>query len=209
MTPFYKLFWLIFFSFLFLYLLLNFGLGLEGYLEEYLANIEKFNFALIAIIIIIIIALDFLLPVPSSLIMITSGIIFGGLLGGILSLVGGIIGSIINFELSRKFGKKKAHQFLGNEDSKNLIEFFNKKGALLVVLSRIIPLIMETVSTIAGLSNMSRKNFIVYSLIGLTPTSFLYSFSGEYFSGTLSLYFIVITGFILPFLLWKIVINTN
>lgn len=202
MTMFSRLVTGVFLSFLVLYLVLDLGFGVEAQLGHFLNNVDNIHIVLLSLLLIFVLIADILLPIPSSLVMITSGILLGGFAGGGISLIGSLLGSLVNFEVSRKLGRKKISGWMSEEEYKKLVALFRKRGSFLVVVSRVIPLVMETVNTIAGFSEMKRSKFLLYCLIGLTPISFLYSFSGALLQDSPAIYWVIVVGFFLPIIVW-------
>ena len=57
-----------------------------------------------AIAVVVVLGVDVFVPIPSSLVMILSGALFGVGGGALLSLVGSLSGNLLGFELSRRYG---------------------------------------------------------------------------------------------------------
>jgi uncharacterized membrane protein YdjX (TVP38/TMEM64 family) len=67
---------------------------------------------------------------------------------------------------------------------------------------------MESVSSIAGISTMSRKRFILLNIVGFIPVVFLYSYTGSLYKNEPGNIFIVlVVGFFAPLLFWHLVIQ--
>jgi uncharacterized membrane protein YdjX (TVP38/TMEM64 family) len=132
-----------------------------------------------ALIIFGLLTVDLLVPVPSSVVMILSGAIFGVVPGGCLSLVGSFAGNYLGFELARRYGRRAANRFVGAVQLDRLQQTFSGHGALAVVVSRPLPIMMETLSVVAGLSGMRRSTFVGASVAGTTPVAFVYAYAGS------------------------------
>ena len=131
-----------------------------------------------AAVIVLLLASDVVLPVPSSLVMVLSGAAFGVGWGALLALVGSILGEWLGFELARKFGRGFAARFVGEDDFRRFTQLLDRHGAVGVVLTRPLPIVMETMSVIAGLSRMRRTTFLMASLIGTGPIVLVYAYAG-------------------------------
>jgi uncharacterized membrane protein YdjX (TVP38/TMEM64 family) len=131
-----------------------------------------------AAVIVLLLASDVVLPVPSSLVMVLSGAAFGVGWGALLALLGSILGEWLGFELARKFGRGFAARFVGEGDFRRFTQLLDRHGALGVVLTRPLPIVMETMSVIAGLSQMRRTTFLMASLIGTGPIVLVYAYAG-------------------------------
>jgi uncharacterized membrane protein YdjX (TVP38/TMEM64 family) len=123
-------------------------------------------------------AVDVFLPVPSSIVMVLSGVLFGTGIGGMLSLFGSIIGNVLGYEIMQRYGPAFCSRFVKEEDISRIRPMIEKYGAVAVILSRPLPVVMETVSLAAGLCGMPRKKFFASSLIGTFPICFLYAYAG-------------------------------
>ena len=104
---------------------------------------------------------DLFLPIPSSLIMVLSGAAFGVVGGALLSLVGSIGGEWLGFELVRHYGRRASRRFAGDEEIDRLTRMFARHGAAAVAITRALPVVMETMSVVAGLSAMTRGTFLL------------------------------------------------
>lgn len=190
--------------FLISYLFFDLIFGFSGKLEFYIQSLQAT--LLVALIIILLLISDILIPVPSSLLMIVSGILFGGFWGGIITLTGLMVGSILNFHLSRKFGQVRIRKWIGERDYKRFSSKMQKYGEVLVVLTRMVPIAMESVSSIAGVSKMKFKNFVLANMIGFLPIIFFYSYAGEiYRRDPGNIILVLVIGFFVPLIAWFII----
>src|SRR6185369_9601682 len=131
-----------------------------------------------AIAVVTLLAADLFLPIPSSVIMVLSGAVFGVLWGGLLSLVGSIGGEWLGFELVRRYGRRASAKMVGDDELARLSRVFTRHGAAAVVVTRALPVAMETMSVVAGLSAMRRSTFLIASLIGTAPIVVVYAYAG-------------------------------
>lgn len=131
-----------------------------------------------ALTVVILLAADVFLPVPSSLIMILSGAVFGVLWGSIFSLAGSVGGEWLGFELVRRYGRRISSRILTGNDIERVHDLFAYHGAAAVLITRALPIVMETISMVAGLSGMKRKTFLLASLAGTAPIVVVYAYAG-------------------------------
>lgn len=131
-----------------------------------------------ALTVVVLLAADVFLPVPSSLIMILSGAVFGVLWGSILSLVGSVGGEWLGFELVRRYGRRVSSRILTERDIAQVHDLFARHGAGAVLITRALPVVMETISMVAGLSGMKRTTFLLASLAGTAPIVAVYAYAG-------------------------------
>jgi uncharacterized membrane protein YdjX (TVP38/TMEM64 family) len=120
---------------------------------------------------------DVVLPVPSSLVMVAHGALFGVLLGTLLSLVGSVGAAMLGFALGRRGGSVLAQLVLPQERIRadRLLE---RWGALAIVVTRPVPLLAETVAIMAGCSPLGWKRAFAASLVGALPGALLYALTG-------------------------------
>ena len=128
--------------------------------------------------VVLLLAIDLVLPVPSSLVMILSGALYGTAVGGLLALVGSVVGNAFGFELTRRYGRGAARRLVGEAQLERMRIVFERSGALAIILTRPLPIAMETLSLVAGLARMPRATFLTATLVGTTPVAFAYSYAG-------------------------------
>jgi uncharacterized membrane protein YdjX (TVP38/TMEM64 family) len=150
------------------------GMGLEPLAERWLDRAGPGSAALVVGLLVA----DILLPVPSSFVMVFSGAAFGVVTGSALALVGSIAGEWLGFELVRRHGRGLATRLVGADEIDNLSGFFARYGTSAVIMTRPLPIVMETISIIAGLSGMSRARFVGASLAGTAPIVIVYAYAG-------------------------------
>jgi uncharacterized membrane protein YdjX (TVP38/TMEM64 family) len=131
-----------------------------------------------AVVMISLLAADLFLPIPSSLIMVLSGAAFGVLWGSVFSLVGSIGGEWLGFELVRRYGRRASSKMVGDDELERLSRVFARHGTAVVVVTRALPVVMETMSVVAGLSKMKRSTFLIASLLGTAPIVVVYAYAG-------------------------------
>jgi len=131
-----------------------------------------------ALTVVALLAADLFLPIPSSIVMVLSGAAFGAFWGGLLSLIGSVGGEWLGFELVRHYGRRASGRIVGDEEIERLGRVFARHGAAAIAVTRALPVVMETMSVVAGLSTMTRRTFVVASLIGTAPIVFVYAWAG-------------------------------
>jgi uncharacterized membrane protein YdjX (TVP38/TMEM64 family) len=123
-------------------------------------------------------AADVFLPVPSSVIMVLSGAAFGVGWGSVFALAGSILGEWAGFELVRRFGRRASRRLASDAELEDVNRFFERYGAVAVIVTRPLPVVMETMSLVAGLSAMRRSVFLIASFIGTAPIVVVYAYAG-------------------------------
>ncbi len=131
-----------------------------------------------ALAVVLLLAIDMLLPVPSSLVMILSGAAFGVMWGSVISLAGSVGGEWLGFELVRRYGRRASARLIGDAELERLSGVMARHGAAAVAVTRAVPVLMETISVVAGLSAMKRSTFLLASLLGTAPIVVVYAYAG-------------------------------
>ncbi|MFN0112222.1 MAG: TVP38/TMEM64 family protein [Blastocatellia bacterium] len=120
---------------------------------------------------------DVVLPVPSSLVMIAHGALFGVALGTLLSLIGSVGAALAGFALGRK-GGVWLERIVSNEERARIERMLERWGALAIVVTRPVPLLAETTAIMAGASAMSWQRLTLASFAGSVPAALLYALTG-------------------------------
>ena len=151
------------------------GFSFEPWARSWMANAGAPG----AAVVIGLLAADILIPVPSSLIMILSGAAFGVWWGAVIAFIGSISGEWLGFELARKYGTSLSTRFIGDEaERRRMNDLLVRHGAAAIAATRALPVVMETMSIVAGLSPMKRLTFLAASTIGTVPIVAVYAYAG-------------------------------
>jgi uncharacterized membrane protein YdjX (TVP38/TMEM64 family) len=152
-----------------------FGFSFEPWAREWTAGAGTPA----AAVVVGLLALDIFIPVPSSIVMILSGAAFGVVWGSLLAFAGSIGGEWLGFELARKYGTVVANRLIGDAaERRRLNDVLMTHGAAAIVVTRALPVVMETMSIVAGLSLMRRSTFLIASAIGTAPIVVVYAYAG-------------------------------
>ena len=120
---------------------------------------------------------DVLLPVPSSLVMVAHGALFGVVGGTLLSLVGSTGAAMFGFWLGRRGGRLLER--LVPLDERERADYLLKRwGTLAIIVTRPVPLLAETVAIMAGTSRMGWGRAALAALAGGLPPALLYALTG-------------------------------
>lgn len=120
---------------------------------------------------------DVLLPIPSSLVMVAHGALFGVAVGTFLSLLGSVGAALFGFAIGRR-GGKLLERIVSPEERARADQMLVRWGALAVIVTRPIPLLAETVAIMAGASPLGWGRVALAALIGSLPPALLYALTG-------------------------------
>jgi uncharacterized membrane protein YdjX (TVP38/TMEM64 family) len=126
---------------------------------------------------VLLLVADVFLPVPSSMIMLINGALYGPWLGALLSLVGGVGATCVGYALGQS-GTAVVRRWVSDEELARARRFFDRWGILAVIVSRPVPLLSETVAIMAGLSGWGFWRTLLSGLGGVLPVAVIYAISG-------------------------------
>ncbi len=122
---------------------------------------------------------DVIAPVPSSIVMLVNGMLFGAVGGTLLSVAGGFGAASIGFWIGTR-GESVGQRWMGAAALARANAFFQRHGMVAVIVSRPVPILAEAITIIAGLARMSGRKFTLAVLLGLIPTAMIYAVAGAY-----------------------------
>lgn len=120
---------------------------------------------------------DVLLPVPSSLVMVAHGALFGVLIGTLLSLLGSVGAALFGFAIGRR-GGRLLERIVTPEERARADRMLARWGAVAVVVTRPIPILAETVAIMTGTSSVGWLRMALASFAGSLPPALLYALTG-------------------------------
>ena len=120
---------------------------------------------------------DVLLPVPSSIIMVAHGALFGVLIGTLLSLLGSTGATLFGFWIGRR-GGKLLDRLVPPAERERADRLLKRWGMLAIVVTRPIPLVAETVAIMAGASPLTWGRTALAAMAGSLSPALLYALTG-------------------------------
>jgi uncharacterized membrane protein YdjX (TVP38/TMEM64 family) len=120
---------------------------------------------------------DVFLPVPSSIVMIAHGAILGIGIGFLISWIASIGGAMLGWWVGANC-KAWVSRKISEADQARALRWFDRYGLTSIVLSRLFPIVSETVSVMAGLTGMDWQRVLIASALGSLPPALLYAFAG-------------------------------
>lgn len=128
------------------------------------------------------------MPVPSEIVMPFAGFaaqqgrldfFWVGIAGSIGSLIGAVISYAIGYyggrPLLEKYGK---YIFVTKHDIDVAHGWFEKYGALVIFVTRLLPIVKTFISVPAGIARMDFKKFALFTFIGSVPWCFALTYAG-------------------------------
>ena len=120
---------------------------------------------------------DVFLPVPSSVVMIAHGALFGVVAGTVLSLAGSLGAAALGFFVGRR-SDRLLERLVSPAEKARADQLLQRYGALAIVVTRPIPLLAETTAIMAGASPLGWGRLLGATLAGSVPPALLYALTG-------------------------------
>ncbi len=152
------------------------GEAMDAWLKAFVAQNETQRVAL-ALIFFGLLALDIVLPTPSSLISTACGL-YLGFLGGFLCSFGAMcVSAALGYGLGY-YGSGLAEKLIGAKDLKQLQYLQAKGGAWILLGLRAVPILAEASLVFAGIGRYPLKQTILQVLLGNAIVSGIYAAMG-------------------------------
>jgi len=147
--------------------------------------------ASIALLIVIIVDKEFLFLavrdwfIPSELILLSGGMIFGWVWGSVIGVAGSMVSSVITFYISKRGGRAiidATGEKIGILKRSILVFdiWIKRWGLWAILVGRAVPVIMfDPISYAAGLANVKDWQYFLATFIGSIPRSIFYVFLGQ------------------------------
>ncbi|WP_367606374.1 TVP38/TMEM64 family protein [Legionella sp. W05-934-2] len=115
---------------------------------------------------------------PTLVITFAGGAVFGPVLGTILNLTGATLGATAAFCLSRYIARKWIYRF-NHYKIGQLIRVFDRRGWPFLAFLRVVPIIpFNLVNYGLGLTNMKLRDYVIITVLFLTPPEIIYTSCG-------------------------------
>jgi len=135
------------------------------------------------------------IPLPSEIIMPFAGfLISSGRFGGgnvwlglvwvaTAGAIGCNLGSVVAYWIGAKGGRPLVERYgkwvlMSHHDLDRMTAFFNRYGAIAVLLARLLPVVRTFIAFPAGIARMPQLRFHIYTFVGSWPWCFVLAFVG-------------------------------
>ncbi|SAL73139.1 phospholipase D/transphosphatidylase [Caballeronia peredens] len=113
------------------------------------------------------------LSVPITLLIATTGLVFGASWGGVYAFVGTMTAAAISYSLGNRLGRDAVRKLAGARVNR-LSERVAKRGIVAVVVLRLLPVApFAIVNLVAGASHIRMRDFMLGTMLGMGPGIFL------------------------------------
>jgi uncharacterized membrane protein YdjX (TVP38/TMEM64 family) len=147
---------------------------------QYFVNpIFELGYLGILLFLLIMVLQAVLVPIPSEILIIAAGIIWGVLLGGIIGIAGSMVSAIIAYYIASKGGRPLAEKFVGETTLGTMDRLIQKYGTGFIIVARFLPFVaFDPVSYASGVLKVPPKKYMLGTLIGVIPRAFFYAWLG-------------------------------
>lgn len=128
---------------------------------------------------VVFLALDIILPVPGSILMIGNGAVFGPWLGASLSLMGALLSTLIGFWLGTRGGTWLARS-VSPDEQERARRSMERWGVYAVLITRPVPILSESILVMAAAMGLPFRQVMLASFLGLIPSVVIYALVGAY-----------------------------
>ena len=120
-----------------------------------------------------------IVPLPSEIVLLGTGMIWGWFLGGIMGIIGSMAAAVLCYYVSRRGGRPLAEKFVGEKAINIADDFIGKHGMMAIIITRFIPFIpFDVISYTSGLVDIDVKKYLIGTLIGSIFRAFFYATLG-------------------------------
>ncbi len=126
--------------------------------------------------VVLLLAADVLLPVPSSLVATASGMLLGLVPGMTATWVGMQSGALVGYGIGRSAGVFAAARFAGKAELARVSQSYQRWGGWFLVASRAVPVLAESSVVIAGVARLPLARF--FWLTGVSNAGIAAAYAG-------------------------------
>lgn len=119
-------------------------------------------------------------PIPASMVQLANGVVYGTFWGAILNIVGQVAGAMLAFTIARALGKGTVEKLAGKAHQDGFETWLQRWGGKALFVIRAIPgMPSDFMSYMAGLTRMPVRTYIIATVLGYIPQSFMYAWLGD------------------------------
>jgi uncharacterized membrane protein YdjX (TVP38/TMEM64 family) len=135
--------------------------------------------AVIASAVIVALALDVFLPVPSSVVSTAAGALLGFTLGAAISTAGMSIGCVLAYWFGTRAGLPVVRRMVGDRDLDEISRRFRSSSEWALAGMRPVPVLAEASALLAGVTRVPFGRYLTITTLANTGISVVYSAAGS------------------------------
>ena len=121
---------------------------------------------------------------PMSLLSMTGGFVFGGVIGAVANCAGINLGALAVFSLARVLGQDVVEELLGARRTKRYLRGVWAHPIATLFLLRFMPVFSFTVvSALSGVLGIKARHYLAGTALGTLPAAIVYAACGAYLRG--------------------------
>jgi membrane protein DedA with SNARE-associated domain len=124
-------------------------------------------------------AADLVLPVPSSVVLAAGGQVAGWKLAALAGTTGMLAGNLAGYWLCRLLGQRAFGRLVRPGEAEHFGRWLSRWGPAALVISRLVPMMAETLSCLAGAGRMAFGRFLAALVVGTIPVAVFFAAWGE------------------------------
>ena len=129
------------------------------------AHLSSSRSWILGVLIVALLASDIFLPVPSSIVSTSAGVLLGFGGGLLASTVGMCLGAILGYMFGAAAGDRWLRRFVDDAEIQRATALSHKYGAMALLVSRPVPVLAEASVVCAGLMRMPLGKFLVLTTL--------------------------------------------
>ena len=153
-------------------------------------------------------AVDIVLPVPSTLVSTAAGGLLGLWGGAVVSWAGMSAGCLLGYALGRGAGQGPARRLVGAQELERVSRATARWGDWVIIVFRAVPVLAEASVFFAGLTRMPLRRFLILALASNFGISLAYAAVGA-FSVQAGSFFLAFAGALLIPLVVMLVVKSR
>lgn len=122
---------------------------------------------------------DLFLPIPTTVVIGAMGAVMGVAPAACWGWLGLTLAGLTGYGLARLGGKAWVDKLASPQEQIRYRQLFDRWGGLAVVLSRMLPILPEVLSVLAGLYGMKARNFVLAVTLGSLPPAVIFAWLGQ------------------------------
>ena len=146
----------------------------------------------------LLLTVDVFIPVPSSVVSVSAGMILGAPVGFVACLTGLTGGSLLGYGFGYYFRRLNLQRWVEDQAFRELSAQFSRYGYMVLIVCRGVPLMAELSVVIAGFHRYPLRRFLGVTSAANVVLAGLYSVLGGSVAGVGAWYLVLVTFFLVP-----------
>ena len=121
-----------------------------------------------------------LVPIPSELVLLTTGLVWGILEGSLLGIIGSMAAGILTYYIAVLGGRPMVERFLGQENLDAIDTYIERYGAGVILIARAFPFMaFDPISYASGFLKIRFRTYVFATLLGSIIRCIFYAWLGS------------------------------